>query len=153
LAVDSMSREQTGQAARKAFEEWCDDATDDKAQGFMVSFADALLAELEQAERGWSEDDKEWREKLEQSERERDEALNERDGTAFIRDLAEAKNRKLEARLAKVPALVEALRWYGDRHNWTQPTSYETRIHDPESKVVHDYGTKARDALAVWEQE
>jgi chromosome segregation ATPase len=35
---------------------------------------DRILAELHEIERGWSDDDKRWRERLEQAERERDEA-------------------------------------------------------------------------------
>ena len=73
----------------------------------------ALLADLEQAER-------------------------EHDGAAFLKNCAEAALLKAEARLAKVPALVEAL------HD----------IRTAESFEFEDYARRrTRAALAAWENE
>ncbi len=69
----------------------------------------------------------ELRAELEQAKRERDELLHYEDRALTA-----------EARLAKVPALVEALRLIGD------PTDERNHERHP-SKI-------ARDALAVWER-
>ncbi len=71
---------------------------------------DRILAELHEIERGWSDDDKRWRERLEQAERERDE--NEEHGNDWGEESLDWMRRAkdAEARLASVPALVEALR-------------------------------------------
>jgi hypothetical protein len=86
----------------------------------LLRHSDALFSELEQAE-GWRT-----------FERERVEGWQERCEAA-------------EARVAKVPALVEALREIHDYHcGCDQPGRIDLCVAQP---------TSAFDALAVWEQE
>lgn len=46
-------------------------------------------------------------------------------------------------------ALREALKFYADENNWTQPTSWGGRILDDESEAIADQGSRARAALAA----
>ncbi len=98
----------------------------------------------------------ELRAELEQAERERDEALErvqtriEESSIYRVYDEAMARAQAAEARLAKVPALVEALRpfteWDFDQEP-SPPLPEITRL------VFREDQQRARDALAVWEQE
>ena len=57
------------------------------------------------------------------------------------------------AALARVRDLLaakdEALRFYADGDNWTQPTSFGTRIWDDDGEAQQDGGKIARAALAA----
>ncbi len=119
--LDSDQREQVRRDAELfGFKAWAKDDGEPDRWWITREAARAVLAELEQAEQRIADQDVVLQSRTDevidanaqrkQAERERDEALNERDGTALIKDLAEAAVLKAEACLASVPALVEALR-------------------------------------------
>ncbi len=107
---------------------------------------DALLAELEQAERNFEEmQANAWTEeqRRRQAERERDEAREALAEWVENYDLLKTGTEEAEARLAKVPALVEALR---------EIAAHGDDSTEPRLCYLQMIGT-ARDALAAWESE
>ncbi len=96
----------------------------------LAGYCLALLAELEQAER-----------KIEQAERERDEVRDTVIDQAMRIEAIKAAKELLQGRLAKVPALVEALRELA-RHRG---------LYDPRETAAE--WQQAEDALAAYEQE
>ena len=60
------------------------------------------------------------------------------------RDRALAALGVLTERLAEAE---QALAFYADDRNWTQPTSWGGRIHDDESRAIRDGGRQARAVL------
>jgi len=56
-----------------------------------------------------------------------------------------------ERAVAEAATLRQALSWYADTANWTQPTSWGGRIFDDEGAAVADCGERARAALAAGE--
>jgi hypothetical protein len=178
LAVDSMSREQTRRDAEKARNY----AAEGQPIVKLCNHIDALLAELEQAERERDErpsaeahlriimerDDAredvarcaadttaadlaqeiefmkaEAQQAQEQHGRELEEARRAGAAAGMLHDAAERDLIKAEARLAKVPALVEAA------SDWV-------RVFDAPEKTAAEWSNaiqRLRHALAVWEQE
>ncbi len=88
--------------------------------------------------------DIDWKARAEQLERERDEALQQKNAAMILANKGFAEK---DARLAKVSALVEALRPFADDNHWVPD-------HGGDGAIGNDEAIKAaQDAVATWEQE
>ncbi len=132
-----------------------------------IAALDRILAELEQADGTiamLTSTIKRLEATVEGERKNREQAERERDGTRLALEIMTqtagsetARLEQAEARLAKVPALVEALRHYGDEDHWTEITIPESHNTAGYLSFEYDGGedlpwSVARAALTVYEQ-